>query len=120
MFASCGQERDIILWQGNTMRKVGARGMSNRTRVQGVAGQGCEQLNPCARWGRARGVNGKCACRMGQGAKASTRERYAATLPLPPRPSVRHLKVFTLLKLFITVVMLELRETNVRDSSQKR
>ncbi|KAG2498385.1 hypothetical protein HYH03_003644 [Edaphochlamys debaryana] len=23
MFASCGQERDIILWQGNTMRKVG-------------------------------------------------------------------------------------------------
>ncbi|GIL84419.1 hypothetical protein Vretimale_15893 [Volvox reticuliferus] len=23
MFASCGQERDVILWQGNTMRKVG-------------------------------------------------------------------------------------------------
>lgn len=23
MFASCGQERDIILWQGNTMRRVG-------------------------------------------------------------------------------------------------
>lgn len=23
MFASCGQERDVMLWQGNTMRKVG-------------------------------------------------------------------------------------------------
>ncbi|KAG2424023.1 hypothetical protein HXX76_014847 [Chlamydomonas incerta] len=23
MFASCGQERDVVLWQGNTMRKVG-------------------------------------------------------------------------------------------------
>ena len=22
MFASCGQERDVVLWQGNTMRKV--------------------------------------------------------------------------------------------------
>jgi hypothetical protein len=23
MFASCGQERDVVLWQGNTMRRVG-------------------------------------------------------------------------------------------------